>query len=155
MMLANVGAYLCRLGIVFWLGEMLFFISIFAPRVFKVLPREMAGQLQGHIFPAYYAAGLIAALVMSAGMLLRYLGKDASLPSGSRALCLWGLWTVAAIVFAYSLWVLTPQIDALRQQMYASAPSAELSEQFSVLHKWSVKVNSLALFALLALLAFI
>ena len=59
MNLASVGRYLTKLGIVFWLGEMLFFISIFAPRVFKILPREMAGRLQGEIFPAYYIADII------------------------------------------------------------------------------------------------
>ena len=155
-MLANVGIYLTRLGLVFWLGEMLFFIAIFAPRVFKILPREMAGQLQGAIFPAYYFAGIICAIVVAVGFALRYFGMDATLPRGNKAVITGVLWTVAFVVFIYSYKVLTPEIDALRVQMHATpTPTPELQASFDVLHKLSVRVNSAALFALLGLLAFI
>src|SRR4051812_8689445 len=127
MSATGVGQYLSRLGITFWLGEMLFFIVIFAPRVFKVLPRDLAGELQGHIFPPYYAAGLISAGLIAIGVLLRHFDGDSTLPTGTRGAVLLGLIAVAAVIFAFSLYTLTPEIDTLRREMHAATPDASVS----------------------------
>lgn len=136
-----VGRYLARLGLTFWLGEMLFFIVIFAPRVFKVLPRDMAGLLQSHLFPPYYAAGLVSAGVLTLG-----LGLQRQLRPVPVALI-----AVAAAVFAYSLFSITPELNGLRPQMQ----DPEVAARFAVLHKLSVQVNGAALLCLLALLALV
>ncbi|MBS1984590.1 MAG: DUF4149 domain-containing protein [Bdellovibrionales bacterium] len=146
--LVAVARYLSRLALVYWLGEMLFFISIFAPRVFKVLPRDMAGQLQASIFPAYYSAGIVAALVLAFSLCLRRLGGEVELDL-TKSLALVG---VACVIFLYSRFSITPELNALRPLI---ATDASAAERFNVLHKMSVRVNSAALFALLALLGFI
>lgn len=143
-----LGTYLSRLGLVFWLGEMLFFIAIFAPRVFRVLPREMAGQLQASIFPAYYTAGLISAALVLVGIALRRMGGDALTLNSRKLTIALGLVAFAAIVFAYSRWSLTPELNGLRPQIESSS---EAAARFKELHSQSVKVNGAALLALLVL----
>lgn len=148
--------YLTRLAVAFWLGEMLFFITVYAPRVFRVLPREQAGILQGAIFPGYYKAGLIAAAVFAGGLFVRTRLADPQLAPGWRGTT--GAWTlalIAALIFAWSLYVITPELNGLRPELYADPENPLLKANFDKLHRFSVMLNSGALFALLALLALI
>lgn len=155
--------YLQKLALAFWLGEMLFFISVFAPRVFRVLPRDMAGQLQNSIFPGYFTVGVACAVTLIvAQLILIALGMRAPARAKPRrqrtdARSRRQVWTLtlsvfAGGIFAYCLWVVTPQLAQLQPQMLAN-PSAEISDAFQSLHRWSVRLNAAALFALLALLA--
>lgn len=43
---------------------MIFFSFIAAPSIFKVLPREKAGDVVGDIFPKYYFLGYIASMIL-------------------------------------------------------------------------------------------
>ena len=43
--------YLLLLALVLWIGGIVFFSFIASPSVFKILPREQAGQVVGDIFP--------------------------------------------------------------------------------------------------------
>ena len=40
---------------VIWVGMIVFFTFFAAPSIFKALPRELAGEVIGHIFPKYWA----------------------------------------------------------------------------------------------------
>lgn len=76
------------------LGVMLFFSIAVAPTVFKVLPAEHAGRYVRAFFPRYYfVLGVVTAI--AAGFC--GLGNVAGMLLG---LC--------AVLFALSLWVLTP-----------------------------------------------
>ncbi|MGH7889857.1 MAG: DUF4149 domain-containing protein, partial [Thermodesulfobacteriota bacterium] len=46
--------FLYLLSLAFWIGSIFFFSLFTAPSIFKVLPRETAGELVSHIFPQYY-----------------------------------------------------------------------------------------------------
>ncbi len=47
------------LSIVFWVGSIFFFSFFAAPSIFKVLPRELAGNVVADIFPKYYLVSYI------------------------------------------------------------------------------------------------
>lgn len=57
-----------------WLGKILFFSFVGAPRTFEALPREDAGDVVNEIFPAYYLAGIgLGVLAFITGVVLGYL----------------------------------------------------------------------------------
>lgn len=157
--LLPLARYLSRLALAFSVGEMLFFIVIFAPRVFRVLPRTQAGELQGAIFPPYYLAGIIASCVLLGTTLGRYVLRDATLPDTTgKKILIFSLIAVTIAIFYYSYSILTPDLNQLRTQMLAlndESAQQPLRERFQLLHKLSVQVNSGALLALLILLAFL
>ena len=143
-----------NLSLTFWLGQMLFFIVIFAPRVFKVLPRPEAAKLQGEIFPAYYMAGMICGVILLTCLILsRFFNSQENNKKQwiPVLLCLF-----AFVVFAYSYFVLTPEIKNLQPLVLLPVDQvlAENRQLFDQLHKLSVRVNAAALFALLGLLRF-
>ena len=164
-MLSSVMRYFQKLALVFWLGEMLFFIVIFAPRVFKVLPRDLAGQLQANIFPAYYEAGIVCAVVLIvcriAGVRsvqqVSFSASTASAALTARRKSRWSLALIlaAAGVFVYSALSLTPQIAALQPALLDANVDPSIKAHFDTLHKLSVNVNAFALLCLLALLGLI
>src|SRR4030067_755020 len=51
--------FLHLLSLAVWLGGMVFLVVIGAPSIFKVLPRESAGDVLGDIFPKYWIMGYI------------------------------------------------------------------------------------------------
>lgn len=58
------------LSLVVWVGGMAFFSFIAAPAIFKVLPRETAGEVVGEIFPKYWRMGYICGVSALATILL-------------------------------------------------------------------------------------
>ena len=56
--------YIHLLVLVIWFGGMIFFSFIAAPSIFKVLPKESAGDVVGDIFPKYYSIGYISSLIL-------------------------------------------------------------------------------------------
>jgi len=151
-MLVAVALYARKLALAFWIGEMLFFAAIFAPRVFRILPRPLAGELQAAIFPPYYTAAVICGLIVLATMFL----APASRPRVTGTLVLG-----ATLIMAYSLWSITPRLTALQPELLGTlaAPADPAlvdplkRAEFDGLHKASVRANAGALLALLAALA--
>ena len=67
--------YALLLALVLWIGGIVFFSFIASPSIFKILPREQAGQVVGDIFPKYHLLGYISCLGAAACLLgLRQLG---------------------------------------------------------------------------------
>ncbi len=58
------------LSLVVWVGGMTFFSFIAAPAIFKVLPRETAGDVVGEIFPKYWMMGYICGISALATIIL-------------------------------------------------------------------------------------
>lgn len=50
-------------SLVVWLGGIMFFSFIAAPSIFKILPRETAGDVVGDIFPKYWMIGYICSIM--------------------------------------------------------------------------------------------
>jgi|GEM_PF-792554 len=173
-LLLGLFSYLRKIALCFWIGQMLFFITIFAPRVFKILPRELAGNLQGSIFPAYYTAGLVCGAIVLLSLLATQGFGTRSITSNSagalggelftnpgagtrqlsrrRFKIVVGCTLFAMLVYAFSLWYVTPELEALRPLLYGETPSAEATEHFRSLHRLSVQTNGAALLALLTLI---
>ena len=144
--LQNIFHYLQKLALVFWLGEMLFFIVIFAPRVFKVLPREMAAELQSHIFPGYFMVGIVCSFVMLLGFAI----NSSRANWGRYQKPIYSLGTlVAGLIFVYCFLSLSPEIAEMSRQGLGQTP------EFTALHKLSVRLNAIVLFLLLTILAII
>ncbi len=99
-------------------GVMLFFSILVAPVVFKVLPDDWAGAYVRAFFPRYFAfLGVTSLLAASSAV-------QATLQVG-LSLC--------AVLFFFSLWVLTPRINQARD--------AGKTRRFRVLHGLSVVLN--------------
>lgn len=66
----NVLRFILLISMVVWIGMLIFFTFFVAPSIFKVLPRELASDLVGEIFPKYwmigYAAGVLSLLSLIA-----------------------------------------------------------------------------------------
>jgi len=62
--------FLHLLSLVAWLGGMIFFSFIAAPSIFKILPRETAGDVVGDIFPKYWMIGYICSITAVATIMI-------------------------------------------------------------------------------------
>lgn len=62
----NTFRFLLLISMAVWVGMLIFFTFFITPSIFKVLPRELAGDLVGALFPKYwmigYAAGVLSLL---------------------------------------------------------------------------------------------
>lgn len=56
--------FINSLSLSFWIGSIFFFSLCVAPSIFKVLPRNLAGDLVADIFPKYYLVGYICGLLL-------------------------------------------------------------------------------------------
>jgi uncharacterized membrane protein len=65
----NIFRFVLLLSVVVWVGGLIFFTFFVAPSIFKVLPRELAGELVSNIFPKYWALGYVAGLLSLASLL--------------------------------------------------------------------------------------
>ena len=66
---------LYRLAVAFWVGGASLFTFALTPIIFKRFPRDQAGIIVGHLFPAYFRWGLACgALALIARLLLK--GKE-------------------------------------------------------------------------------
>lgn len=114
-----------------WLGSILFFSFIAAPRVFAVLDEDRAGRVVTDIFPRYYLVGMGlggVALLANAGMAAR---------NGSGVwIGLSGLATAIGIAAnAVARWVLIPRMERAGE------------EAFARYHRQSVALNAVTMVA--------
>lgn len=107
------------------LGVMLFFSVAVAPTIFKVLPQEWASVYVRQFFPKYYF--VLGFFCVVAGFLAK------SLPLKMVAF-------VCAILFAISLWVLTPSVNKAKDENNI--------KKFNLLHTSSVTINFIILLLL-------
>jgi len=141
--------FLHLLSLVIWIGGMVFFMTIGAPSIFKVLPRETAGDVLGVIFPKYWfmgylcgAAALITILIISI--------KEHFYPWFRIALLI--LMTVLTL---YSGLVVAARAREVRLQIRTVEDAAQkeiLTARFRSLHSKSVSLNVIILLSGLAVL---
>lgn len=112
------------------IGIMIFFTIALAPTVFKVLPQEWASKYLRSFFPKYYTyLGILCILasIASANVSDKFL----------LAIC--------AVLFFFSLWVLTPAINR--------AAEAKQKKNFGLLHGLSVIINLIQIIVFVYLLS--
>lgn len=120
-----------------WVGALWAMALVFAPALFKFLPRPEAGLVAGRLFTvlawiSVYVPGLLAALALCAGC---HLG--------------WRSWLALVLIVVLSLlgiYVLQPLMAELRVAMQALAQQpdgvvgADLANRFAMLHRFSAGV---------------
>ncbi len=148
--MVSIFRYIQRLALVFWLGQMLFFAGIFAPTVFRVLPRESAAQLQNAIFPQYFGAGIVCAiLILVTELFMRHFYSDAVI-NDRKYFTFMGITVFCLAIFVACRYVITPQLHEHLSAALALPPGTH--EAFQNLHRWSVTLNGTVLVGLLMLL---
>lgn len=113
--LPAVTRLVANLALGLWLGAMVFFSFVAAPRVFAVLDGEDAGRVVDDIFPRYYAVGQgLGVVALLAGLATGLLHQfDAFL------LVFFLTVTVATTATVYARWVLIPKMDAAGDDGFA------------------------------------
>lgn len=136
--------FLYFLSLIFWLGSIFFFSFIAARSAFKILPREMAGDLVADIFPKYY---LVAYVCGGVALLTTMINWAAGYTTSGVVYTL-----RIAILFimlglsVYAGTIITPNAHELRMEMRTLSKDFpgynEVQRNFSSLHKRSAIINS-------------
>ncbi len=93
-----------------WLGAMGFFAFVAAPAAFTVLGRESAGRLIAALMPRYHWVGLALGFLALVGIV----GRWGRVGGGWLDRLPLALALVMLALTAWSLFVLLPEVDALR-----------------------------------------
>ena len=142
--------YLLLLALVLWIGGIVFFSFIASPSVFKILPREQAGQVVSDIFPKYHMLGYISCLVaLGCLLVLRQLGTTQAVGTAIVLLVVMGGMQVTMGT------VIGPQVIEARDAVKAAPAGPDkdrLEKQFRGLHGLSMILNLVLLILGLILL---
>lgn len=142
-------SFIHQLSLVTWIGGMIFLVVIGAPSIFKVLPRDAAGDVLGDIFPKYWIMGYICGIASLVTIIIM---------SGKEQLYPWnriGLLAFMTILTFYLGLVSAAKARKLRLQIRANADtsiSQTLQKKFRSIHRFSVILNVLVLLAGLAVI---
>ncbi len=136
--------FIYLLSISLWIGGMAFFSFLAAPSIFKVLPREAAGNVVANIFPKYYWQGIICGVIA--------LGTSSVLGMRERwnMLLIVRTLMIAVMVIGvlYSVVILQPKIQSVKAQITSFeslAPTDPVRLEFGRLHGRSFSVNAAVL----------
>ncbi len=135
--------FIYLLSIVIWIG-MIFFTTFFAaPSVFKVLPRETAGEVMGSIFPKYWIVGYVSSVAALASTIL--ISRALGFYPGERLTIL----IIMTVLSFFSGFVIGRKARAIKAQMKRAGEGEEkaaLRKSFGKIHGVSAAVNLLILF---------
>ncbi len=134
---------------IFWYGTLLYFTFIQAPVLFKTLPRQLFGEVQSHLFPAYYWISYVCGILLVVTFhllhpLKNYVSQDCV---KITALCLMLLFSLGQ-----GLWI-GPKVAALRVERQAAEevkdqPKVDtLSREFGKAHGISSLFNLVVILA--------
>ncbi|PYS95511.1 MAG: DUF4149 domain-containing protein [Acidobacteria bacterium] len=133
------------LGLVVWIGGVVFFSFVTAPTLFGSLPRDMAGRAVSAIFPRYYLLGWIGGSLSLLSALVLGL-RAAAWPRALVAELALLLLMLGLSLFAGQ--VILPQAYALRLSLpgLEGTPAyAAAKAEFDRLHRRSVLLNGTVL----------
>jgi len=136
--------FLFLLSLVFWIGSIFFFSTSAAPSIFKVLPKQLAGDLVTDIFPKYYLISYVCGVVAIVTSLLSWLTGSHSSTASYLLRVIILVIMLGLAIFAGA--VIRPQALEIRTEMRSlvedSPRYSELQNRFNALHKTSVLLNS-------------
>ncbi len=138
-------------SLVVWIGMIVFFSFFAAPAIFKVLPRETAGEVVGEIFPKYWLVGYVSSVAaLSTLITLSFVHKTFPF----ARLFILAFMTVTTF---YSGLVVGKEAVGIKMKMRATEDPAEkesLRAEFKKVHSRSSLLNMTVL-ALGAVLVFL
>jgi hypothetical protein len=132
------------LSLVFWLGSVFFFSLIAARSAFKILPRELAGDLVADIFPKYYLVAYACGAVALLSTIINWVAgfTTSGIAYGLRIAILF----VMLGLSVYAGAIVAPDAHELRMEMRTLSKDTprynEIQRNFSSLHKRSAMINS-------------
>lgn len=127
--LPSITRLLANLSLGLWLGSMVFFSFVAAPRVFAVLEDDAAGRVVNDIFPRYYAVGQALGIVaLLAGIGTGFLHRFDLFVTVFLLTV-----TVATGATTYARWVLLPKMEAAGEDAFAQY------------HRHSVALNAVSI----------
>ena len=147
-MFPNVVHFLYLIGLVCWIGSIVFFSFFTAPVIFKLLDREKAGEIVGVIFPRYYFFGYVCAAVVLFSLMI----NDPNIFKAKAILLL-----VMIVGWFYAGMIVSPKsrkLKALRQAASSIDEKEIFEAQFKKVHSLAVKLNGTVLVVGLGLLWF-
>lgn len=137
--------FLYILSICFWIGSIFFFSFFAAPSIFKVLPRETAGNVVSDIFPKYYLVAYVCgAVAIITTLMLRFMYNNnlSGIAFGLRV----GILLVMLGLAVYAGIVIRPKAHDARTQMRSVSEESpnypEIHDKFRSLHRQSAIMNS-------------
>ena len=136
--------FIYGLSVSFWIGSIFFFSFFAAPGIFKVLPKETAGNVVSEIFPKYCLVAYICggAAVIATILLRTFNENKAGLSFGLRL----GALLIMVALAVYAGEVLRPKAVEARAEMRSlteeslNYPAAQ--DNFRKLHTRSAIINS-------------
>lgn len=137
------------LSLITWIGGMIFLVVIGAPSIFKVLPRETAGDVLGDIFPKYWIMGYLCGITALVTVVIISI-KNQFYP--------WeriGLLSFMTVLTFFLGLVLAARARKLRLQIRSERDTPQhgmLIRKFRGVHKVSVILNVIVLIAGLAVI---
>ena len=141
--------YVLLLTLVLWIGGIVFFSFIASPSIFKVLPREQAGQVVGDIFPKYHLLGYVSCIIALACLFgLRQLGAQSIRTAMIFLVLMGGIQVTMGTIIG-------PHVIEARDAVKTTAAGPEkerLEKQFRGLHGVSMLLNLVLLILGLILL---
>jgi uncharacterized membrane protein len=139
------------LTLVVWFGGMIFFSFIAAPSIFKILPKEDAGDVVGEIFPKYYLIGYVASLTL--------LGTLFKLGQGNfRVIPPMIILAIMSGLTFYSGLIVGPKVRKMKAKMREISDEAqkeELEVSFKRTHSFSMILNVSVIGLSIVYLAFV
>ena len=134
--------FLHLFSVVVWVGMIVFFTFFAAPSIFKVLSKETAGDVIGHIFPKYWLVGYVTSVVA----LLTVIGLSVSLKA-FPTLRIAVIVIMTALTF-YSGLVVGKDARAIKASVRAAEEGEQkerLAKSFRKVHAKSAILNLLVL----------
>ena len=147
-MLVHLTHFIYILGLVCWIGSIIFFSFFAAPIIFKLLDREKAGEVVGVIFPRYYLLGYVCAVLILPSLLIRTENL-----LGTKQIFLF----IMIVGWLYAGLFVSPKARDLKAKIrFANSTETQepLEAQFKKMHSLAVKLNGVVLLAGLGLLWF-
>lgn len=151
--MGNILNFLLTLSISFWVGSIFFFSFFAAPSIFKILPRETAGNVVSDIFPKYYLVAYVCGIVaLISSIVLIYIGSHKIV--GIQGLRV--LWLLIMLGLAlYAGQVVRPEAVEVRTEMRAASEGSSenqvLRKKFGRIHMKSAIINLVVLIMGIAL----
>ncbi len=130
--------FLHLLSLVVWLGSMIFLVVIGAPSIFKVLPRESAGDVLGEIFPKYWIMGYICGGAALVTVILLSL-KERLYPWGKIGLLV--LMTALTLYLGLAVASKAREVRLQIRTVEDTLQKETLKKEFRYLHMKSVALN--------------